>query len=307
VTARGGPFFGDDGDDVIRVPVEDAVVFAGAGNDRVHALGGSLVARGGQGDDLLSGGTGDDILHGDGGVDVVSGGAGRDLLHADGESDLLLGGAGADVLRAAAGSAGHILVGGPGADALHLGAGSHLLVWNPGDGMDALHADRDVRVVWSIGGAAAPSEFGLRRDAGALVLERPGGEGMRLEGWFEQVSARPAVTLQFVSVAAAGTEPGGTLFDLAQVLAQRDGAEMPRGVAMPLLPERVPAGAVRSVTGTVGGDLSWAYANGGTVGLEGASLHRLGQLLAFPGLSSQPQSINGDGWLRDGAEMLARL
>jgi hypothetical protein len=42
-------------------------------------------------------------------------------------------------------------------------------------------------------------------------------------------------------------------------------------------------------------------------GLEGASLHRVVQLLAFPGITGQPQPMNGDGWLRDGAEVLARL
>jgi hypothetical protein len=64
---------------------------------------------------------------------------------------------------------------------------------------------------------------------------------------------------------------------------------------------------LRPVAGAVGSDLSWVYANGGMAGLEGASLHRLAQLLAFPGITSQPQPLNGDGWLRDGAEVLSRL
>jgi hypothetical protein len=310
VTARGGPFVGSEGDDDIRVAVEDAVVFGSAGNDRVRALGGSLVARGGSGDDLLSGGAGDDILHGDGGVDVVSGGAGRDLLHADGEPDLLLGGLGADVLRAGAGSAGHILVGGPGADTLDLGAGAHLLAWNPGDGMDTVRADHDVRVLWSVGGAD-PSEFGVRREARSLVLERAGGEGMRLEGWYDSTAKRPAVNLQFVPAAAngdpAGLPQGVGMLDLAETLARREGAEAPGETLSPLLPAGVAAAALRPVAGAVGSDLSWVYANGGMAGLEGASLHRLAQLLAFPGITSQPQPLNGDGWLRDGAEVLSRL
>jgi Ca2+-binding RTX toxin-like protein len=310
VTARGVPFVGGEGDDDIRVAVEEAVVFSGAGNDRVRALGGSLVARGGPGDDLLSGGAGDDILHGDGGVDVVSGGAGRDLLHADGEPDLLLGGLGADVLRAGAGPAGHILVGGAGADTLHLGAGAHLLAWNPGDGMDTVRADRDVRVVWSIGGAD-PSEFGVRRDGASLVLERAGGEGMRLEAWYDAARMRPEVKLQFVPAVTSG-DPSGLpqrvgMLDLAETLARREGAEAPRETLSPLLPAGVSTAALRPVASAVGGDLSWAYASGGMAGLEGASLHRVVQLLAFPGITGQPQPMNGDGWLRDGAEVLARL
>jgi Ca2+-binding RTX toxin-like protein len=310
VTARGGPFVGGEGDDDIRVAVEEAVVFGGAGNDRVRALGGSLVARGGPGDDLLSGGAGDDILHGDGGVDVVSGGAGRDLLHADGEPDLLLGGLGADVLRAGAGPAGHILVGGAGADTLHLGAGAHLLAWNPGDGMDTVRADRDVRVVWSIGGAD-PSEFGVRRDGASLVLERAGGEGMRLEAWYDAARMRPEVKLQFVPAVTSG-DPSGLpqrvgMLDLAETLARREGAEAPRETLSPLLPAGVSTAALRPVASAVGGDLSWAYASGGMAGLEGAGFHRVVQLLAFPGITGQPQPMNGDGWLRDGAEVLARL
>jgi endonuclease/exonuclease/phosphatase family metal-dependent hydrolase len=95
--------YGGAGPDVVSLDGvrRDAVVDAGAGNDRVFS---------GRGHDFLDGGPGNDTLRGGGGNDILLGGEGDDLLVTGGGADLLIGGAGRDWLFGQGG--GDLLIGG---------------------------------------------------------------------------------------------------------------------------------------------------------------------------------------------------
>ncbi|WP_225028197.1 Hint domain-containing protein [Xinfangfangia pollutisoli] len=115
-------------------PVDDDLVYAGAGNDTVTADAGNDSLYGGTGDDSLSGGAGNDLLQGDEGNDTLQGDAGNDSLYGGDGADSLLGGLGDDRLD---GGVGHdTLDGGDGADTLYGGAGDDNL--DGGDGQDRL-------------------------------------------------------------------------------------------------------------------------------------------------------------------------
>jgi len=129
-----------------------ANVFAGEGDDTVHAsnLGdnifggwGNDTLYGGLLDDWLLGGDGDDTLNagamaagtlgGDG--NYLNGGAGNDLLIGREGSDWLEGGDGADILEGGDGD--DVLAGGAGAgDVLHGGRGNDQYIFRSGDGID---------------------------------------------------------------------------------------------------------------------------------------------------------------------------
>ncbi|MGN6546343.1 MAG: hypothetical protein ACTHK7_14915 [Aureliella sp.] len=78
--------FAQDGDDEVTISSNlslDAILFGGAGNDRL---------KGGSGNDVLIGGDGDDALSGDGGRDILVGGKGADRLLGNAGEDVLIGG-----------------------------------------------------------------------------------------------------------------------------------------------------------------------------------------------------------------------
>ena len=123
-----------DGNDTLKVG-KDAIVFAGAGEDKVTLIGGSAQVNGGDGNDVIKGGPGDDYLRGENGKDVIYGNKGDDTLVGNPGNDELHGGPGADVMQgnsgndALYGDAGNDRIsGGPGRDQLDGGAGQNTLV-----------------------------------------------------------------------------------------------------------------------------------------------------------------------------------
>jgi hypothetical protein len=88
-----------DGDDslVARAQLQ-ALMFGGAGSDRLVGGPGPDVLRGGVGDDRLRGDGGDDRLAGGRDADLLDGGVGSDVLQGEGGQDALDGGIGADAL-----------------------------------------------------------------------------------------------------------------------------------------------------------------------------------------------------------------
>ncbi|MEA3015792.1 MAG: hypothetical protein QOI38_514, partial [Sphingomonadales bacterium] len=127
-----------------------ATIYAGAGDDIVHAgdLGNNVM--GGDGNDTLYGGRLDDWLLGGGGNDLIHagslagdlggdgnylhGGAGNDQVYGREGSDWLEGGDGADTLDGGGGN--DILAGGADADALKGGYGDDQYLVRFGDGLD---------------------------------------------------------------------------------------------------------------------------------------------------------------------------
>ncbi|HSQ58383.1 MAG TPA: CAP domain-containing protein [Gemmata sp.] len=70
------------GDDTIRDDSTlSAVIFGGAGNDRIHGGRGHDIVFGGAGNDVLFGDRGADILYGGGGSDQIDGGPGFDTVY----------------------------------------------------------------------------------------------------------------------------------------------------------------------------------------------------------------------------------
>ena len=125
-------------------------IFAGAGDDEIHAsdLGGT--SYGEDGNDQIFGGSGIDYLHGGLGNDTLSGGSGSDHLFGNDGDDTLLGGAEGDVLWGGANN--DRLFGDDGDDTLDGGQGDDRL--DGGEGLiDLLYGgeDNDVFVLteWS--------------------------------------------------------------------------------------------------------------------------------------------------------------
>ena len=96
------------------------VILAGAGNDRVFAERGDDFVDGGSGDDRLNGGRGNDTLLGGAGNDTLQGRAGNDVLIGGAGNDTLTGGQGRDVLSGGTGV--NTLTGGGGRDTFELDA-----------------------------------------------------------------------------------------------------------------------------------------------------------------------------------------
>ena len=123
-------------------PVEQQVVFARDGGDRIAGLEGTDRLHGGDGDDVLGGGGGDDLVEGADGDDRLNGGRGDDALAGGRGDDDLVGGRGRDRLDGGAGD--DLLDGGRGDDRLEGGAGHDTYVFAGGDGDDVV-VDADGR------------------------------------------------------------------------------------------------------------------------------------------------------------------
>jgi Ca2+-binding RTX toxin-like protein len=110
--------------------VHDAMIFAGAGNDRVVGGRGADQIYGGDGCDWLFGQAGNDVLDGGLGCDFLYGGTGDDELWGGDGRDFLFGGPGRDELFGGAGN--DWLFGGAGKDELDGGEGFDWLFGGPG-------------------------------------------------------------------------------------------------------------------------------------------------------------------------------
>ncbi len=110
VTAGFGEIYAGDGNDVVHAGVwSDDTVYGGNGNDKLN---------GQWGNDTLFGENGDDVINGGAGNDILDGGDGNDRLYGDYGNDTLLGGKGNDSLYPQLGT--NVVDGGPDNDRLYL-------------------------------------------------------------------------------------------------------------------------------------------------------------------------------------------
>lgn len=174
--------------------VEQQVVFARDGGDRIAGLEGTDRLHGGDGDDVLGGGGGDDLVEGAEGDDRLNGGRGDDALAGGRGDDDLVGGRGRDRLDGGAGD--DLLDGGRGDDRLEGGSGHDTYAFAGGDGDDVV-VDADgrgeivldgVRLTGAEHGDGAPTYE--RIDDGAdgttLVIRSDGDDGantIRIASW----------------------------------------------------------------------------------------------------------------------------
>jgi hypothetical protein len=179
---------GDDG------TVEQQVVFARDGGDRIAGLEGTDRLHGGDGDDVLGGGAGDDLVEGADGDDRLNGGRGDDALAGGRGDDDLGGGRGRDRLEGGAGD--DLLDGGRGGDRLEGGAGHDTYEFARGDGDDVV-VDADgrgeivldgVRLTGAEQGEGAPIYERVDDGAGGttLVIRGEGEDGantIRIAAW----------------------------------------------------------------------------------------------------------------------------
>lgn len=218
VAGRGNDFVaGDAGDDVIFGGPGNDRLFGGDGNDVINAGPGNNEVNGGAGDDELSGGNqvdrmfgeagddtinglrGDDEIFAGTGDDTVNAGFGNDSVSGDGGADRLFGGSGSDVMFGGADN--DILVGGSGADQLDGGAGQDRILGQGGNDRLTGGGDRDVFVFLASGGGVDDivdfrqgedvlrfnggvtfADLSISADAGALRLDLPSGDAVRLLG-----------------------------------------------------------------------------------------------------------------------------
>jgi len=174
--------------------VEQQVVFARDGGDRVAGLEGTDRLHGGDGDDVLAGGGGDDLVEGADGDDRLNGGRGDDVLAGGRGDDDLGGGRGRDRLDGGAGD--DLLDGGRGDDRLEGGTGHDSYVFAGGDGDDVV-VDADgrgeivldgVRLTGAEHGDGAPAYERIDDGAGGttLVIRADGEDGantIRIASW----------------------------------------------------------------------------------------------------------------------------
>ncbi|GAA4573597.1 calcium-binding protein [Planotetraspora kaengkrachanensis] len=123
----GNNVWGQAGNDTVTVG-EASMVFAGDGNDTVHAVGNYTRVEGGKGNDVIRGGAGGQVLYGTDGNDRIYGGKGNDLLYGGKGDDILYGNSGNDKLYGNSGV--DRLYGGPGEDGLSGGPGPNVVRQN---------------------------------------------------------------------------------------------------------------------------------------------------------------------------------
>jgi len=145
-----------DGDDTVCVlgGLTGVIVFAGKGNDELHASSGGSTFYGEEGNDTLIGGTGNDYLYGNDGDDVIEGGDGNDWIDGGNHDDLLKGGAGGDnilgrdgVDNIQGGDGDDNLVGEGGNDFILGGAGDDLI--NGGEGGNIMFAEEGNDILYA--------------------------------------------------------------------------------------------------------------------------------------------------------------
>ncbi|WP_254506661.1 calcium-binding protein [Anatilimnocola floriformis] len=81
-----------------------AVIYGGAGDDKLNGGSSTDYLYGEVGNDTLNGGAGGDLLYGGDGIDTLNGNGGVDQLYGDAGDDVLLGGGGIDFLHGGAGN-----------------------------------------------------------------------------------------------------------------------------------------------------------------------------------------------------------
>jgi Ca2+-binding RTX toxin-like protein len=279
------------------------VLSGGAGADVISGGGGNDTIFGGADADQLDGGLGDDVVNGDAGDDVIEGGSGYDVLRGGADNDRITdsaggavmdGGDGADTLVAR--GLDSFMAGGKGNDVIEAWSGANVIARNKGDGSDLLRL-RGGDATLSLGGGTSRNDLGLRKDGNNLVLDLGGGETVTLEGWYDSTLARSnSVTLQMIeqavsSVGASVPVPAPSIetFDFARLAAEFDKARaadpaIDRWTAMQKLLDT----KLATLDGAVGGDMAYAYAMNGALGLSTAVMQ---DTLRAPTYGQQPQKL----------------
>lgn len=115
----GVPFYGGEGDDLIRGSGSGDEIHGDAGDDRLLGFSGADRLIGGRGEDEILGGSGEDELRGGAASDTLLGGNNNDLVVGGSGDDWLFGGRGWDEL-----------VGGTGRDVMQGGNGNDIFDFN---------------------------------------------------------------------------------------------------------------------------------------------------------------------------------
>lgn len=155
-TSAGDLIAGGLNDDVIHAGDGNDRVWGGTENDLINGESGNDTAIGGMGDDTLNGGLGADRLEGGVGNDSVSGGDGNDEVLGHAGDDFLDGGTGDDTISASdgndtvyGGEGNDSLGGGFGHDSVYGGAGNDIIGSGSGhDMIDAGSGDDNISGGW---------------------------------------------------------------------------------------------------------------------------------------------------------------
>lgn len=157
---------GDDGDNLIEITPEDALLEGGlralGGSDRVLGTEAGDIANGNLGNDTLVGRDGDDFLRGGQNEDILDGGSNNDILNGNKGNDDIRGGDGDDILR-----------GGQGNDTLYGGDGDDVLIGDRGS--DFLYGGDDADDFILRGGLAVANAAEADR-----IIDFDAGEGDRI-------------------------------------------------------------------------------------------------------------------------------
>jgi Ca2+-binding RTX toxin-like protein len=227
---RAPPIMGSEGDDVL---------FGGACDDEIDALGGDDDVSAGSGNDLVRARAGNDIIDAGAGDDIVEAGAGNDIVYAGAGDDIVFGGAGNDVIFGGAGA--DRLYGGDGDDVIDGGADGDMVLAGGGDDMVIGGAGHDMLQ----GGEGRDIVFGgdgdddISGDAGADIL---------VDGWGED-SVRGAAGDDVVLASADGAND---VFDGGEGQDVLSYAESAQGL-------RIDAGAGRAEGDAIGADAFAAF------------------------------------------------
>jgi Ca2+-binding RTX toxin-like protein len=278
-------------DNVENLALTGDAAIGGTGNALANVI------QGNSADNVLDGGAGNDQLDGGAGFDVMRGGLDNDVLADASGGAVMDGGEGADTL--AANGIASFIAGGKGDDVIEATGGASVIAHNRGDGQDTLRL-RGGAATLSLGGGTTRDDLALRQDGSNLVLELGSGESVTLEGWYDASQTRPnSLTLQMIEQAvndfdAAAIDPVPApsieTFDFAELAAEFDAARaqtpsLDRWTAMhKLLDTRLDSydGAA------LGGDMAYAYAMNGNLGLSAASMQ---ETLRAPGYGQQAQQV----------------
>ena len=157
---------GDDGDNLIEITPEDALLEGG-----LRALGGSDRVLGTEGGDIANGNAGRDTLVGREGADYLRGGRNEDILDGGPDNDIINGNKGDDDIRGGDGD--DILRGGQGNDTLYGGDGEDVLIGDRGS--DFLYGGDDADDFILRGGLAVENAAEADR-----IIDFNSGEGDRI-------------------------------------------------------------------------------------------------------------------------------
>jgi Ca2+-binding RTX toxin-like protein len=286
---------GNDAANVLSGGAGADVISGGGGNDSISGGADADQINGGLGDDVVSGDAGNDVIEGGGGYDVLRGGADNDQITDSSGGAVLDGGDGADTLVTRGQDS--FLAGGKGNDVVEAWSGANVVARNKGDGSDLLRL-RGGDATLSLGGGTSRNDLGLRKDGNNLVLDLGSGETVTLEGWYDSTLARSnSVTLQMIEQAVTGFNasapvpaPSIETFDFARLAAEFDKARaadptIDRWTAMQKLLDT----RLATLDGAaVGGDMAYAYAMNGALGLSTALMQ---DTLRAPTYGQAPQKL----------------